>query len=136
MFGRKVFLLWLLFSLVVLGVQTESTGETAAHDHAVVQSLLRIPGAKLAAYPWQKDAVNRHLGRIHEQSPDDYVKIVQQLDVRDQPQRLIQIMTLPDGDARQAGIDAAGLLLQFGKQEMLQSALDDAVIDGLRPQQQ
>ncbi len=124
MFAGKVFLLWSLFWLAAVGLQAESAGETAAHDHAVVQSLLRIPDAKLAAYPWQKDAVLRHLDRIHEQSPADYVKITRQLDVRDQPQRLIQIMELPD--ARQAGIDAAGLLLRFGKQEMLQAAVDDA----------
>ncbi len=124
MFVRKVFPLGSLFSLVVVGLQADAVGETAAQDHAVVQSLLRIPDAKLAAYPWQKDAVLRHLGRIHEPSPADYVKITRQLDVRDQPQRLIQILALPE--ARQAGIDAAGLLMQFGKQQMLQAAVDDA----------
>lgn len=124
MFGHKVALLWSLFLLAVVGVPTETPGQTAAHDHAVAQSLLRIPGAKVAAYPWQKEAVLRHLNRIHEQSPADYVKIARQLDVRDQPQRLIQILMLPN--ARQASIDAAGLLTRFGNLEMLQAALDDA----------
>lgn len=124
MYGHHLWCLVLFFGLSAVGGSARLFADTAASDHAVVQALLRIPGAKLRDYPWQADAVKRHLGRIYKHSPSEYVRIAKQLEVRDQAERLIHIMKLPD--ARQAGIDAAGLLLRFGDQAKLKATLDAA----------
>ncbi len=112
----------LLLAAALLPVPEISADDgTAAHDHAVVQSLLRIPGAKIEAFPSQKGAVLRHLERLQADSPDQYVTIARQLGVREKPGVLLEIVHR-EGSG-QAAIDAAGLLLNNGEKELLQSAL-------------
>ena len=123
----------LLAAATLLSLPTiVAADETSAQDHAVVQALLRIPGAKIDAYPSQKNAVLRHLARLQADSPNDYVKIAAQLGVQDRPEVLYEIVAREEGG--QAAIDAASLLLNNGKTELLQSALTPRMTEPVRRQ--
>lgn len=120
------------FALLVVFFQAEitllSAAEPAAADHAIVQAMMRIPEAELSDFTDQKDALLRYLDSIQDDRPQEFVKIVRQLKVKDRPDQLQQIMLQSESD--QSCIDAAGLLLEFGHQEVLVAALnssDDAV---------
>ena len=92
--------------------QDKHTG-TEASDHAIVQALLRIPNATLDAYPHRAEAVQRHVARLLDVSPDEFVDVVEQLEVPSQSEALQTIML--DPQSGQAGIDATGLLVRSGR---------------------
>ena len=102
--------------------QDKHTG-TEASDHAIVQALLRIPNATLDAYPHRAEAVQRHVARLLDVSPDEFVDVVEQLEVPSQSEALQTIML--DPESGQAGIDATGLLVRTGQLGVLTSALEN-----------
>ncbi|WP_165440646.1 PVC-type heme-binding CxxCH protein [Rubripirellula amarantea] len=93
---------------------TAATGSAAA-DHAIVQAMLRIPGAKLDHYPQRKEAVLRHVQRLSESDPASYLRIAGQLGVPTDATALTRI--IKDPNAGQASIEAAKMLAQSGGME-------------------
>ncbi len=108
---------------VAVSLKAGNEPGSAASDHAIVQALLRIPGANMKDFADKSDAVHRHLRRLAESDPAGYVKIAMQLGVADDPQALITIMTSPD--AGQPSIDAASLLAKTEQLSVVGDLLSD-----------
>ena len=94
----------------------------SAADHAIVESLMRLPVAQMEDYPELRPAVLSHLAQIRDESPRKYLQIVSQLKVRAVADQLAQFVTRMPSD--QVAIDAASLLFQFKLDETLRSALN------------
>ncbi|MGI9471983.1 MAG: PVC-type heme-binding CxxCH protein, partial [Rubripirellula sp.] len=114
----------LLVALLLLSWVPTIRADSVASDHAKVQALLRIPKATLENYPHQSEVVRRHLHRLLQTSPSEFVAIVDQLDVPGESEALQSIML--DPDSGQAGIDATSLLMRFGHSEVLETALQNS----------
>ncbi|TWU60762.1 hypothetical protein Poly51_10430 [Rubripirellula tenax] len=93
----------------------------AAADHAVVQALLRIPDAKMSDYPASEATVSRHLRRLADANPSEYVSIAGRLGVTDDARSLLAIAT--GIDSGQAAIDSVRLLEKSGQLALMNEIL-------------
>lgn len=105
------------------GAEQLIAAKTTAADHAVVEALLRIPGATLRQYPDQQDAVARHLGRIAGKDSSAYVRIARRLGAANNPEMLLRIAS--NASSGQAGIDAIKLLFGKGHAAAVQQHFED-----------
>ena len=93
--------------------------EQRAKDERMIEVLLRLPNIDLNEKPKYKEVVLRHLSRI--KGTDRYLELVEQFKVADVAEDLLQIVAeKPDVSA---GVNAARLLLEFGKIAELQKAV-------------
>jgi putative membrane-bound dehydrogenase-like protein len=97
---------------------------STAHDHAVVQALLRIPDSNLKNFESQTVSVQRYLSGIATSESEKFVSIANRLQVPGVEDRLIEIASMTNGG--NAAVEAARLLIDRGQAGQLRSLLQSA----------
>ncbi|MEM9826073.1 MAG: PVC-type heme-binding CxxCH protein [Planctomycetota bacterium] len=93
-------------------------------NHAVLQSLLRIPESTLADYPQRQPQVMRALRELAQRDPGQFVRFVKRLGVTNVDDELLRIASREQGG--NVATQAARQLFQLGHGDKLAEALEGA----------
>ncbi|MEM6688654.1 MAG: PVC-type heme-binding CxxCH protein [Planctomycetota bacterium] len=107
--------------------ETRYSKALVAHDHAVVQAMLRIDGAKAADYPQHVEAIGRYLDDLAERQPKRYLETMQSLKATPK-QVTLQRLALSK-ESGQHTVEAGKWLVEQGLQQVIIDGLQMA-IDG------
>ncbi len=97
----------------------------AGRDHAIVESLMRIPGAKIDQYPQHVDSVKRYLANVAGTS--QYISVIEQLDVKDELPKVASMLNVVPFNTESTR--AAKLLLDSKRRADVEAALREKADD-------
>lgn len=117
---RKFMIPVVILSTAAFSLADANDAEQAARDATVVETVLRLKGIDVNTNPRLKAAVLRHLGT--QEGTLRYVELVGKLKVRGVEDELLRLAL--EEPASTQGVQAAGLLLQFGETEQIRQAID------------
>lgn len=113
---------------VLLGVallcspRTQAQEPSEAHDHAVVEALLRLPAGTLAEHPEQRPAVLRFLAR--KSGTPQYLEVAKKLGVLEQTEQLLALVTAVPFNTM--AVEAAKLLVAQQQLPAIEKAIAQA----------
>jgi putative membrane-bound dehydrogenase-like protein len=112
-------ILSLCFCAFVSQVATAQEPPSPGRDNAIVESLLRIPDAKMEAYPQHTDAIKRYLKKTA--GTAQYLRVVGQLGVTGEDSNLSAMLNAVPVSTEST--QAAKWLLENGRKSLVQAAI-------------
>jgi hypothetical protein len=108
-----------LFLFIRLASRNDSGTVSPGRDNAIVESLLRIPDAKMEAYPQHTDAIKRYLKKTA--GTAQYLRVVGQLGVTGEDSNLSAMLNAVPVSTEST--QAAKWLLENGRKSLVQAAI-------------
>jgi putative membrane-bound dehydrogenase-like protein len=115
------FCIYLLGIQSLLGLRTVYSSEpTAGRDNAIVESLMRLPDAKIEDFPQHAEAVRRYLKTVA--GTTQFVRVVGHLGIKDEASNVASMLHV--SPVTTESTQAAKWLFENGQQKLLETAIN------------